>query len=278
MNALLLAKLNWDPAIRGVLFPAIMFLILCGSCYVILATNVGNRLGFLLANAAFWGWMALMAITWMIYGIGLLGKNPKWVGREVIEDPKTAQLASVASLAGASGSEVKGWKVVQEGSGTRGEATAAVDAYLKQKVTDGGAQLYPATGGPFYASVAAYEQGGEQIVKVRPRKLKDGDWWNPRDYRWMGLFHGERHYVDVIKDYKLDENGSPITDGEGKFVIDETKPTRYVSMVRDLGSKRLPAFRIFLASTILFLVSVYSLHRRDKKVMAYAATMKPARA
>jgi hypothetical protein len=277
VTATILAALKWDPTIRGILFPLIQFVILCGSSYVILGTNIGNRLGFLLANAAFWGWMTLMTIVWMIYGIGLLGKSPSWHGEEAIREPSTAQLAKMSSLP-TDGSEVKGWTSLKEGSRTRGEAGSSVDAYLKEKIADGGAQLFPEKGGPFYKSIAAYETGGEQIIKVRPRLKPDGDWYNPSDYRWMGLLHGERHYVEVIREYALDDKGNPIPGAKsGEYKIDETKKPIYVSMVRDLGSKRLPAFRIFLASLILLIISASALHKRDKQLMAFAKA-NPARA
>ena len=64
----IVAGLRWNPTVRGILFPSIMFLILCGSSYFIMATNMGNRLGFLVANAALWGWLCLMSIVWMLYG------------------------------------------------------------------------------------------------------------------------------------------------------------------------------------------------------------------
>ena len=52
--------------------------VLCGSVYLMLATNIGARLGFLLAVAGLFGWMMLMGIVWAIYGIGLKGREPTW--------------------------------------------------------------------------------------------------------------------------------------------------------------------------------------------------------
>ena len=42
---------------------------LCGSVYLILATNLGARLGILIALAGLSGWIMLMGLIWMIYGI-----------------------------------------------------------------------------------------------------------------------------------------------------------------------------------------------------------------
>ena len=51
---------------------------LCGSVYLLLGTNIGARLGFLVSIAGLAGWMMLMGIIWMIYGIGLVGNSPSW--------------------------------------------------------------------------------------------------------------------------------------------------------------------------------------------------------
>ena len=62
---------------------------LCGSIYLVLATNLGARLGFLVTLTGLAGWMALMGIIWMIYGIGLKGPEPSWEaipGRTVLQD------------------------------------------------------------------------------------------------------------------------------------------------------------------------------------------------
>ena len=47
-----------------------------GSIFLVLATNSGVRVGFLIAIAGFFGWMFLMGTVWVIYGIGLKGRDP----------------------------------------------------------------------------------------------------------------------------------------------------------------------------------------------------------
>ena len=277
MIGLVIAALKWDPTIRGILFPTIMFLILCGSSYVIMATNIGNRLSFLLSNAAFWGWMALMCIVWLIYGIGLKGKSPAWNSQEAIVNVADAQFSKMGVLPAEPGKKVKGWTEVKEGTATRGEASARVEAYLKAKTADGGAQLVPEKGDAVYTAVAAYETGGEQIFKLRPRLIHGKAWYLPTSYRFMGLLHGERHYVQINRFYMLDEKSGVLKDAKGKPIIDTAKKPFYVHAIRDQGKLRQPAWLILFSSLVLFGISVLSLHRRDKAVMT---TMKlnPARA
>ena len=81
--------IRWEPELRGILIVIIAVVVLCGSIYMIMATNLGARLGFLVALTGLAGWMALMGIIWMIYGIGLKGPEPSWEavpGRTVLQD------------------------------------------------------------------------------------------------------------------------------------------------------------------------------------------------
>ncbi|MBS1838840.1 MAG: hypothetical protein JST64_14190, partial [Actinobacteria bacterium] len=70
MNTLL-AAIQFDPHVRGVLVVLVGVGVLVGSVYLLLATNTGIRNGFLIAMAGLFGWMASMGAVWWIYGIGL---------------------------------------------------------------------------------------------------------------------------------------------------------------------------------------------------------------
>ena len=78
MSAALLA-INWEPELRGVLTVILGTVAFMGSVYLILGTNIGARLGFLVVLCGLAGWMALMGGIWWIYGIGLKGADPAWV-------------------------------------------------------------------------------------------------------------------------------------------------------------------------------------------------------
>ena len=49
--------------------------------------------------------------------------------------------------------------------------------------------------------------------------------------------------------------------------VDEAQPHQYVYMVRNKGAKRQPAGFITIGSLIVFLISCYLLHTRDKRVV-----------
>src|SRR5437763_9524207 len=77
MHALAFA-LNWDPELHGLLVVLLALVLLPGSVYLLLATNLGARVGFILAVAGFFGWMTLMGLVWTVYGIGLKGNPNAW--------------------------------------------------------------------------------------------------------------------------------------------------------------------------------------------------------
>src|SRR6476660_550706 len=78
-----LAAIAFDPAIRGVLVVMVAVACLFGSVYLILATNMGIRNGFLIALAALTGWTFSLGIFWTIYGIGMVGTSPTWTPTEI---------------------------------------------------------------------------------------------------------------------------------------------------------------------------------------------------
>lgn len=78
-----LAAIAWDPTIRNVLAVLVGAGVLCGSVYLLIATNTGIRTGLLIALASLFGWMATMGAIWWIYGIGMKGEEPSWRVTEV---------------------------------------------------------------------------------------------------------------------------------------------------------------------------------------------------
>ena len=81
-----LAAITWTPGVRGILVVAVGVIVLMGSVYLLLGTNMGFRLGFQVALAGLLGWMAIMGVIWSMYGIGYLGRTPVWVVKEVNYD------------------------------------------------------------------------------------------------------------------------------------------------------------------------------------------------
>jgi hypothetical protein len=109
-----IAGISWDPEIRGALTVVVGSAVLMGSIWLIMATNMGNRLGTLNALAGFFGWILIMGLVWWIYGGNVLkGDDPSWVPRETVfgdlavstvgdvSDLSTATLPAAPSLVAA---------------------------------------------------------------------------------------------------------------------------------------------------------------------------------
>src|SRR5690606_39112961 len=75
----LLGGIAFDPHIRSILVVLTGVVILAGSIWLIIATNLGTRLGFLLTAGGLFGWMTIIGITWWLTppAIGPRGDTPK---------------------------------------------------------------------------------------------------------------------------------------------------------------------------------------------------------
>jgi hypothetical protein len=94
-----LAAIAWFPEVRNILSLLVGIGILMGSVYLLVATNTGARLGLLIALASLLGWMTIMGVIWMAYGIGLKGREPTWEAIEINHgDLSEADLAEARDL------------------------------------------------------------------------------------------------------------------------------------------------------------------------------------
>jgi hypothetical protein len=249
MGHALTFAVTWSPFLRGIIVVLIGIAVLCGSVYIILGTNLGSRLGFLVAVAAFFGWVALMAAVWWVYGIGLKGKDPSWRPVAVINGP--AELATNNIIGGdqflqaEEEERTNGWTLLAPDDPERGQAVAASDDILQNQ-----AQVFKAGD---YITVAVFDKGGERYPK-----------WG--DFDFFAFLH-KPHYALVQVQPVIKQNTEP-----GKAPptpqADPKATTRFVLMERNLGNRRRPAALICIGSTIIFLFLCRWLHRREKLVAA----------
>jgi hypothetical protein len=165
MTSALLANFEYSVFIRGILFPSIMFVILCGSSYVIMATNMGNRLGFLVAAAGLAGWMFLMAIVWMLYGIGLRGKDPTWKVSDVITGTSNLQVSENDNVA-----KIEKLPFKASWCKTEADVNKDPDTVAAQKMADGIAKS---------RALTAAEKKVEARFASKRAKVKDQTGWEP---------------------------------------------------------------------------------------------------
>lgn len=253
-------ELTWNPFMRGFLAVAVGVIVLCGSTYLLLGTNVGSRLGFLIAFAGFTGWMTIMGLQWWVYGIGLAGDAPTWNPVEIVTsesegDTSAAQLAQARDLST--------WEEVPEGDTRRGEIQAAADEALTSEEST--AAPFEATGE--YQAVDVFERGGKEGIATR----LPGP--HPPHYASVQV-------QKVIEVVTLADPEEPCPAGAECIEfgaapprprIDESAPVQTVVLERDLGNLRYPPALITIASGVLFGVTCNALHRRDKASTAARA-------
>ena len=74
-------KSLWYPTVLGILIVVAAVALFCGSVYLLLTTNLGARLGFLIAAAGLTGMMCLLSLLWLTTASPLdtlKGRQPTW--------------------------------------------------------------------------------------------------------------------------------------------------------------------------------------------------------
>lgn len=255
MENLLLAAIQWDPTIRGAVIVLTSVVILCGSVYLLLATNSGARLGFLLAVAGLSGWMFLMSAIWMVFGIGLKGRPNEWVTQEIITG--RVEQSTIERLE----DFPEGWEKLE--GGPLADAQAAADQALAPSQTVAhsahGTQEEPEEPEfppPFnsptdYVFQDGYRIGGDnELFTIGSHKF---------------YFRHSPHYAVIQVRPAVERQAAP-----GEIVRPEpdmSEPLTTVVMLRDLGSVRLPPFIMLLTTGTVFFLTCYVLHQRDKEIM-----------
>jgi hypothetical protein len=253
-----LLSIDFNPGIRGILVTLVMFVFLVGGTYLLVGTNLGARLGFLIVGATLAGWMMLMCIVWVIYGIGLKGPEPKWIPNEpiaIVRDGALLDRAEVletsvnidgldptAAAEKVSDTLVEdGWTKLDDADPARGKAVAASDEILQIEAEEFAAGEY--------VSVAVFDKGGERYPKIG------------ESLDFLAFWHKPRYsvvQVAPVVQQRTEPGRAP-----ARVQIDTTKPHRYVVMIRDLGAKRRPGFLIGFGSALIFFLMVWMLHRRE---------------
>jgi hypothetical protein len=285
-----LAGIAWDPQIRGILAVAVGVLVLMGSVYLLLATNLAHRLGFLIALTAVFGWMTIHGLVWWLYpsGTGPAGRGPEWVVEEIVygdlsesrfdevHDIDTSGLPpageveeltpeEVAELSDEHADELDGWTLLAASDASRGEAQTAVDAALIEGAVAGleedSSRVFTYT----------FETGG------KPQRESDSvvDRVTNRISNTLRV-KNPTHYAVVQLQPAVDP-GEPAP-GEPPPVPEADEDAQVISavLVRDIGERRLLPAAITLGSGMIFGLLCVMLHQRDRHAAANRSAPLPA--
>ena len=253
-----LLAIGWEPELRGILIVIIAVVTLCGSIYLILGTNLGARLGFLVTLTGLVGWLFLMGIIWAIYGIGLRGIEPSWdavPGRTVLQDTAALYNAGVFDQP----------VVIPEGATFPEEAAIVEEEFLNEGWTAIGEEE-PSFGqaasaaGVFLEETGAFAAGEFQAVNVFD--IGGARFPTFGSFDLLAFWH-EPHFA-VVEVAALEPTRTEPGRAPAAAVIDETRQHQYVYMVRNLGTRRQPAFVLTMGAGLIFFTLCWLLHRRER--------------
>ncbi len=229
--------------LRGYAIVFFSVTLFCGSIYMVLATDVGSRMGFLVSFAALTGFLAMLGLIWFTNLTplnALHGPPPHWKVLEISDSPAQAKTEDVKQI------DQKG---VPLEAAAQGEIKATVDAAVTAE--GGDFKLFSKT--TDYVVVNAEQLGGGSLAFFRHRPL-------------FGVMA-----IQAAKSVEPLPGAAPPPPA-----ADTTKPVKYVVLERDLGAMRQPPLVMATAFTILFLLTLYVMHNTERaEQKARAAELEP---
>lgn len=262
MIHLTLAALRWDPQIRGIVIVLVAIMVLIGSVYLLLATNTGARLGFVIAAAGLFGWMTIMGVVWTVFGIGIKGEEPHWQPLEVV--PGDLSQSTVEAARGFP----RGWEKLPRGDPALADAEASSDAVLAATGGEGGGEGGESEGGGSGEAGGGEAGGGsEETLRVEPPFQAKENYELVEAYRkggetWFFTLRHRPHYAAL-----------QVKPSASAPASEQDTPVTTVIMLRDLGNLRAPSFLFTVVSGIFFGVCCFALHQRDKEARARQASV-----
>jgi hypothetical protein len=252
----------WDPTIIGILAPVSGVFLFCGSCYLLLSTNLGARLGFLVAASALTGFMVILSTLWLSTATPLespKGRTATWKVVEVVKSTSDSKIAAVRDIM------------------QTGKAAPPQDATTQRSFLDSAfIKVTPAFGvkapdQPF----ARFAQGAAYLTDNPSQHLTTYETGGGnRLFFWHKPLYAAVNYC-VALDQPVPFGKPPATPK-----CDPAQPRMAAVMVHDYGSIRLPPVCYLFGSIVLFLLSLLGLHwyEMDERERAkQAAALQPTR-
>jgi hypothetical protein len=250
LAAEVLEKGIWYPTILGVLVVIAAVVLFLGSAYLLLATNLGARLGFLVAFTGLAGFMVILSLLWCTTASPLntlKGRIPQWKVQEVISSPQKSKTSTVH--------DIKQKRNVAEAT-EASNVKAAVDAALVTKVSTPTVEYTPNDNR--YAKF-------QDVTKYQI--LQTWEIGGSKPQFWKGEFTHTPQYAvvqfcQVVDTTESQPFGLPPLPPQCDNSADAV--SGYVVLFRDLGSLRVPPFVAFGMSAILFGLGLLALHWRER--------------
>lgn len=228
----------WNPTILGVLVTLSAIGLFCGSAYLLLGTNLGGRLGFLVSFASLTGFMVLLSTLWWTSGNSGIdpphGHSPSWKVVEVVNAPSHSKFAAVHDALE---------------NGTKADTTElanlrpALDAALVHTAPVANEEPVPQPLAKFDTSLDYLTDFKGYKTAVIGGGTKNLFWHNPR--------YAAVQFCPT----------APNTPAGEAPTCDPLQDKQYAILTFDFGSLRQPVvFQFWLPSVLLFGLSLLGLH------------------
>jgi hypothetical protein len=235
----------WNPTIIGVLTVLCAVGLFCGSTYLLLGTNLGARLGFLVAAAGLTAFLVLLTTLWWTSGNSGIdpphGDSPAWKAVELTRGPEASKIDSVRSI-------------IADGE----PLTTDQLTNLKPAID---AAIVPAV------AVAGQEPKPQPLATLGISSTTDYliDFPGFKSYQIGGgtknlFWHTPRYAAVQVCLARKDSAGNAVTPPE----CDPLKAKQHVILSYDFGSLRQPVVAYWFVSVILFGLSLLGLHWWEK--------------
>jgi hypothetical protein len=239
---LVVGKTLWDPTIIGILAPVAGVFLFCGSVYLLLSTNLGARLGFLVAASALSGFMVLLSTLWLTTSTPLespKGRTAAWRVVEVAKSFGDSKIAAVRNIA-------------QQGKPLPPQQATTIRSFLDSAFV----KVNPPVGvTPPKQPFAQFDQGANYITDDPTQNLKTYQvGGTPRLFFWHHPEYAAVQFCTTLT------QAVPFGQPPPTPKCDPGQPRRVAVLIYDFGSIRLPPICYLFGSIILFILSILGLH------------------
>lgn len=226
-------KTWWNPYLKGSLIAIFAIGLFVGGAYLLLYTNVGTRLGFLLTVTAFTGFMAILPLFWIAneFVTGPKGRLPGWPIKEVVTDLSESKFEPVRDI------ETTGRPAE---SAEAGQIRANLDEHLAADAE------------------SPFKRFSEPTDFVVDKTFTSGG-----GRKWPWFWSKNTKYGAALVCPADEPDILPLA-APPPPECDPDKPAEWMVLVEDLGAQRLPQFVFLGGFWALFALSLLALHRYER--------------
>jgi len=264
----------WYPTILGVLVVVSAIGLFTGGTYLLVATNTGARLAFLIVGAALSGMLMLLAALWWTTASPLntlKGRIPGYAVNESIagDDFARSKIEAIQTIG------PKNKLDLAETTNVK----AAIDALVLIPKSSGGVpaelpnEFQTFESSTDYLVAAAYSTGGGAWLDKNSPYFHLGDIKVSTDasFPWVHVTaHVPSYAVAVLCPIDLEAQDVPFGDPIPDPTCDPDKQVTTIVLEKDLGSLRFPPFMVMVSSGIMFALFLLGLHWRERDLQELA--------